>query len=302
MKAVIYEQYGPPEVLQIKEVEKPVPSDNEILVKVHATTVCSGDCKMRMADPVAARFFNGLFKPRRIKVLGMDLAGEVEAVGKHVKRFKQGDLVFGSTDLKFGNYTQYRCLPEIGTVAIIPTSMTMEKAAAIPFGGLGAFPYFREANIHPGQKVLVYGASGATGSSAVQFARHFGTEVTAVCSTRNFELMKSLGADHVIDYKKEDFTQNGEQYDFIFDAVGKITKTQCRKSLTPNGTYASIMKGGGKIKNRPENLRYIKELIEKGELRAVIDRCYPMEQIVEAHRYVEQGHKTGNVVITISHP
>lgn len=302
MKAVIFEQYGPPEVLQIKEVEKPVPADNEILVKVHATTVCTGDWKMRKADPVAARFFNGLLKPRRIKVLGMDLAGEVEAIGKNVKRFKQGDLVFGSTDLKFGNYVQYRCMPETGAVAIKPDNMTLEEAAAIPFGGLGALPYFRKANIHPGQKVLVYGASGSTGSSALQFARHFGAEVTAVCSTRNFDLMKSLGADHVIDYKKEDFTQNGQRYDFIFDAVGKVSKAQCRNSLTSTGSYATIMKGGGKTKERPEYLRYIKDLVEKGEVRAVIDRSYPMEQIVEAHRYVEKGHKTGNVVITIPHP
>ena len=283
-------------------MNKPVPGDDEILVKIHATTVCAADWRMRKAEPFSARLYNGLLKPRRFNVLGMELAGDVEAVGKDVKRFKQGDQVFGSAELKFGAHAQYCCLPENGVVATKPVSMTFEEAAAVPFGGLGAFHYFRKEGLQRGQRVLLYGASGSTGTYAVQFARSCGAEVTAVCSTRNFDLMKSLGADHVIDYKKENFSQNGEQYDFIFDAIGKTTKAQCKNSLSPKGSYATIIKGGGSKKERAKDLLCIKGLIEKGELRAVIDRRYPMEQITEAHHYVEQGHKTGNVVITIAHP
>lgn len=314
MKAVICTKYGPPEVLQLKEIEKPAPKDNEVCIKIHATSITHSDIIIRgLKVHGVMRFLMGLaigFSKPRNPILGMILAGEVESTGKAAKRFKKGDQVYGVTiksamHLRLGTYAEYKCLPDDSFIVSKPSNTTYEEAAAVPYGGLIALYFLKKGKIQSGQKILVYGASGSIGTSIVQLAKYFGAKVTGVCSTSNVELVKSLGADTVIDYTKEDFTETGELYDVIFDAVpaGMMDRTslklKCEKALTSNGKYISIADGqpGFSI----EGLILLNELLETGKIKPVIDRCYPLEQIAEAHRYVELGHKKGNVVITVGH-
>jgi NADPH:quinone reductase-like Zn-dependent oxidoreductase len=333
MKAIVYTEYGPPEVLQPAEVEKPVPKDNEILIRIAATSVSYGDLVARNVKGISLREFNmpfpfwvitkvafGLSKPK-ISVLGSEFSGEIEAVGKDVRRFKEGDQVFGYRGQSMGAYAEYLCMPEDGVVTTKPVNMTHEEAAAVPSGGMTAWHILRKVGIQSGQRVLINGASGGIGSHAVQLAKfHFGAEVTGVCSTPRLELVKALGADQVIDYTKEDFTQSGETYDLIFDVLGKSSFSRCRDSLKPNGRYvlasfkmrplvqmlSTKIRGDKKVlcvlsPQSTEDLIFLRGLIEEGKVRSIVDKCYPLEQAAVAHRYVEEGHKKGHVILTVAH-
>lgn len=331
MKAIIWTNYGSPEVLQLEEIEKPTPKHDEVRIKIHATTVTAGDCEMRsLKFPVWLRLpiqlYAGLRKPTRINIIGQELAGEVDAIGKNVRSFNVGDPVFGTTGFSKGTYAQYVCLPEVpgemdGVLAIKPANLSYEEAAAVPTGGLEALHFLRKGNIQSGHKVLINGAGGSIGTFGVQLASHFGAEVTAVDSAAKLEMLRSIGADHIIDYTQEDFTKNGQTYDLIFDVVGKSPYLSSLKSLKENGVYlianpqlSKIVRGkwtstfsSKKVVlettiQRTEDLVFLKTLIEAGEIRTVIDRRYPLEQTAEAHRYVETGQKKGNVIITVAQP
>lgn len=323
MKAMLATKYGPPEVLQPAEVEKPMPKSNEVLIKVVATTVTAGDCRMRGFNvPISfwlpARLALGIRKPKK-PILGMELAGEIEAVGKDVTKFKVGNQVFASIiEHGFGGYAEYRCLPEDGLLALKSPDLPYEQVVTLPIGGRTAHYFLREAHIQEGQKVLIYGASGSVGTFAVQLAKYFGAEVTGVCSSANLRMVQSLGADQVVDYTQEDFTKNGLRYDVIFDTVGKTDYARTLRSLKENGAYLQAVGSpgislrmrwtaltsskntvGGGPPPKAEDLLTLQELMKTGELKAVIDRCYPLAEVVEAHRYVDTGHKRGNVVIMV---
>jgi NADPH:quinone reductase-like Zn-dependent oxidoreductase len=327
MKAIVHANYGPPDLLQLKEVDKPSPKDNEVLIKIHATTVSTGDCNVRNFTfvtkswlPIAKLMF-GIAKPWKERILGTELAGEVEGAGKEAKRFRTGDRVFASTGMAGGGHAQYACLAEKGALAIKPDSLSWEEAVAIPFGANAALYYLRDlGKIQAGQELLIIGASGSIGSAAVQLAKHFGATVTAVCSSANLGMVKSLGGDKVIDYTKEDFTKNGETYDLVFDVIGATTFDRCQDSLKPEGIFLPCIMGltdmvrmlwtfitggkkmrGGVAINNLERMTFIAKLAAAEKLKPVIDRSYPLEQIAEAFKYVEQGHKKGNVVITVEH-
>jgi NADPH:quinone reductase-like Zn-dependent oxidoreductase len=330
MKAAVWTKYGPPEVLEVREVEKPAPKDNELLIKIYATTVTAGDCEMRRQDfpfylALPMRAWTGLLKPKAGSIMGTELAGEVEAVGKDVKRFKAGDQAFGAAGMSLGTNAQYICLSEEGSetgggVAIKPANMSYEEAATVPFGGRDALHFLRLGDLQRGQKILINGAGGSIGTFAIQLAKEFGLEVTAVDSTAKLEMLRAIGADHVVDYTREDFTQNGRVYDAIFDVVGTLSFSRTKGSIKPDGVYLlanpirgqllrgtwARLTGGPKVMMQTasgtvEDLHYLRDMVEAGKLKTIIDRTYPLEEIVEAHRYVETGAKQGNVVITVSH-
>lgn len=305
MRAVICTKYGHPEVLQLKEVEQPKPKDNEVLIKIYATTAHVGDTRIRKADPFLVRVVFGLFKPKKNLILGMEISGVVESAGKNVKLFKKGDEVFALTGFGLGGYAEYCCLPEKakegtgqrrGLLALKPKNLSHEVAAAVPAGGLTALKNLQKANIRKGQKILINGASGSLGTYAIQLAKYYGAEVTAVCSAKNFELVKSIGADKVVDYTKEDFTKKQVQHDIVYDAVMKSKPVKCRKILKRDGVF---LNNSRLPKIKEEDLLFLKDLIEKNKLQPVLDKTFSIDKIVEAHSYVDTGHKRGNVVITV---
>jgi NADPH:quinone reductase-like Zn-dependent oxidoreductase len=325
MKAIVCTKYGSPEVLKLQDVEKPVPKDDEVLIKVFASTVSPSDCAFRKGEPFAVRFFNGLLKPK-YAIRGEVLAGEIEKVGKDVTLFKQGDQVFGATFTSFGAYAQYKCLSQNDVLAIKPVNMNYGEAATICDGAITALPFLRDkGKIRKGHKVLIYGASGSVGTFAIQIAKYYGAQVSAVCSTANVEMVRSLGSDTVIDYNKADFTNNGETYDIIFDVFCKSSFSRCKDSLKEQGTYLTTFpapsvlfhmvrtaKSNGKkavfaatgirpAVEKNKDIRFLSSLIEKGKIKSVIDRCYSLDETAAAHRYVETGHKKGNVIITVDH-
>ncbi|MFL5296161.1 MAG: NAD(P)-dependent alcohol dehydrogenase [Phenylobacterium sp.] len=315
MKAAVYRRYGPPEVVRVEAVPKPSPKAGEVLVRVHAATVCAADWRCRKAEPFIVRLMNGLFAPKRMRVLGLELSGTVEAVGAGVTRFAPGDEVFGSPGMGAGAHAQYVCLAEDGLIAKRPPNMSLDEAACVIFGGSSALHFLRAAKVQPGQKVLIYGASGSVGVFAVQIAKHMGAHVTAVCSTRNVETARSRGADAVVDYTRQDFAAAGPVYDVIFETVGKADVRRAFAALKPGGTFVvetpaewlqaiglALMPGrarvvGGMARVTPDGLAYLKDLIEAGKLRTVIDRSFPLDQIAEAHRLAESGHKRGHVAV-----
>ncbi|WP_310559719.1 NAD(P)-dependent alcohol dehydrogenase [Flavobacterium sp.] len=319
MKAIVFKEYGSPKVLQLKDIEKPIPKYNEILINIKATAVNSGEVRLRKADPFAVRLFFGLFKPKTT-VLGSVFSGEIENIGSDVQHFKIGDEIFGHTDMSFGTYAEYKCFPENSSIALKPKIFTHQEAAVIPFGGVTALHFLKKADIQLGQKVLIFGASGAVGATAVQLAKHYGAIVTGVCSSMNVDLVKSLGADKVIDYTKENFIKNGEMYDVIFDSVNKMSVSDGLDSLKMYGTLilsaaglSETLKGAwiamtsnkkikvltGLISHSADDINFLKTLIEIGQLKPVIDKTYLLEEMAEAHTYVEKGHKKGNVAITL---
>jgi NADPH:quinone reductase-like Zn-dependent oxidoreductase len=317
MRAVVHDEYGPPDVMRVEDVERPSPAEDEVLIRVHATTVNRTDCHRRAAKPFFWRFFSGLLRPKR-RILGNEMAGEVAAVGGAVTEFSVGDAVFGTTGPRLGGHAEYVCRRASGLIAHKPAGLSFEDAAAIPDGALSALTCLRRAGVKPGGKLVVYGASGSIGTAGVQLARHLGADVTAVCNTKNLELVRSLGADRVIDYTREDFRRNGETYDVVFDAVGKLTFSSCKHSLKPGGIYIATdglrnfplglwtSRFGDKKVSLPlpdskqEDIVFLTELIESGRYRPVVDRRYPLEQVVDAMRYVETEQKVGNVVITVN--
>ena len=322
MKAIICTKYGPPEVLQLQEVEKPTPKDNQVLIKIHATTAFMGDCEMRgLRFSFMMRFLMRLafgFRGPRKKILGQELAGEIESIGNDVKLFKKGDQVFATTGFVFGGYAEYVCLPEDGVISIKPTNITFEEAAAVPVGGTNALYFIKKGDIKKGQKVLIIGAGGSIGTMGVQLAKYYGAEVTAVDSTKKLDMLRSIGADHVVDYTQEDYSKNEETYDVIFDVAGKSSFSGSKRVLKKKGIlllanprFSHVIRGlwtkmasgknviSGGVVEKSEDLVFLKELIEAGKIKSVIDRRYPLEQIVEAHRYVDTGQKAGNVVINV---
>ncbi len=327
MKAIVWTRFGPPGVLQLQELAKPAPRDHEVLIRIDATTVTAADCALRgLKVPIAARLplriYVDRIRPKPI-ILGQELAGEIEAVGSAVTRFKTGDQVVGWSGLRLGTYAEYICLPESGVLAIKPPNIAYTEVAPLPIGGLDAVYFLRKANIQRGQRVLIIGAGGSIGTFAVQVARYFGADVTGVDSTEKLDMLRSIGADQVIDYTREDYTKSGETYDVIFDVIGKSPFSRCVRLLTPNGRYligntrlSQIVRGRWLSRSSSKQVilwaertasdytkdfNFLKELIEAGKIKSIIDRCYPLEQIAEAHRYVDTGHKKGNVVITVAH-
>lgn len=328
MQAIVWTRYGPPDVLQLQEVEKPTPQDNEILIKIHAATVTAGDCEARSLQfpfwlALPMRLYMGVLRPSRVVILGQELAGEVEAVGRSVEFFRPGDAIFGTTGFRFGAYAEYVCLPaesDAGVLAHKPANMTYEEAAAVPTGGLEALHFLRSANLQRGQRLLINGAGGSIGTAGIQLARYYGAEITAVDSAEKLEMLRSIGADHVIDYTQEDFAKSGRTYDVIFDVIGRRSFARSMRALKADGIYllanpglSAMLRGAWmasasrkKVFLRPatrerKDLLFLKELIEAGKLKTIIDRRYPLEQTAEAHRYVETGRKQGNVIITIRH-